>query len=594
MICLVLRDDKWLTIKPEISGEQVITRTGSFIIKYTYTFLRGDIHYTARVIIEGGEDNTVSFRFRGEARSSFMKNRIGICVLHPIHGLAGKDCIVENPEGELLLGKFPDQISPHQPFTDITLMQWNINGSSCRLDFYGDVFETEDQRNWTDASYKTYAPPLRFPYPLEVTKGETQYQKSVLRVVTEDGGKGSPESETNEIRIFPSIKMPLPRIGICRSTRREPLTHNEASILRHAGFDNYRFDILLFNDDWKVNAEASMNEAEAAGCKAEIALFFGNSHLLQAGNFTEWAFDHLSTIEVVHLLHRDHHHTPENIIQELTPIIRKALPDTLISAGTNANFAQLNRNRPVPGEYDLITWSAHPQEHASDNMTLAENLEGQAYAVETARTFSYGKELWVGPVTLQRRFNANNEKYSVNPGADSRMPSLFGACWTAGSIKHLGQSGVKGITYYEAAGERGIFQGDFLPSSGDFQTFEGMIYPVYHIFRFINSHKSSRIIKSISESPEETDALVLSDGRKFRLILVNYTGRPRTIRLEGIRLTLTVRHLDESTFERAVSEHDWLEKTRGRKMSGSKIRLMPYSIILAIGTRECKPGNKPL
>jgi len=33
------------------------------------------------------------------------------------------------------------------------------------ISFEGDVFETEDQRNWTDASFKTYCPPLRLPYP---------------------------------------------------------------------------------------------------------------------------------------------------------------------------------------------------------------------------------------------------------------------------------------------------------------------------------------------------------------------------------------------------------------------------------------------
>ena len=29
----------------------------------------------------------------------------------------------------------------------------------------GDVFEMEDQRNWTDASFKTYCTPLRQPFP---------------------------------------------------------------------------------------------------------------------------------------------------------------------------------------------------------------------------------------------------------------------------------------------------------------------------------------------------------------------------------------------------------------------------------------------
>lgn len=29
----------------------------------------------------------------------------------------------------------------------------------------------EDQRNWTDASYKTFCTPLHLPYPVRVRKG---------------------------------------------------------------------------------------------------------------------------------------------------------------------------------------------------------------------------------------------------------------------------------------------------------------------------------------------------------------------------------------------------------------------------------------
>jgi hypothetical protein len=34
---------------------------------------------------------------------------------------------------------------------------------TCRME--GDTYETEDQRNWTDASYKTYVRPLPCPGP---------------------------------------------------------------------------------------------------------------------------------------------------------------------------------------------------------------------------------------------------------------------------------------------------------------------------------------------------------------------------------------------------------------------------------------------
>ena len=51
---------------------------------------------------------------------------------------------------------------------------------SCRME--GDTFEMEDQRNWTDASYKTYVRPLALPWPYVIAKGETIDQTVTLTV----------------------------------------------------------------------------------------------------------------------------------------------------------------------------------------------------------------------------------------------------------------------------------------------------------------------------------------------------------------------------------------------------------------------------
>ncbi len=40
----------------------------------------------------------------------------------------------------------------------------------------------EDQRNWTDASYKTYSTPLALPFPVEIRAGETVEQTVTLWV----------------------------------------------------------------------------------------------------------------------------------------------------------------------------------------------------------------------------------------------------------------------------------------------------------------------------------------------------------------------------------------------------------------------------
>src|SRR5436189_43618 len=51
-------------------------------------------------------------------------------------------------------------------------------GCAVEVRFDGEVFETEDQRNWTDASFKTYGTPLAQPFPVWIERG-TQIEQSV-------------------------------------------------------------------------------------------------------------------------------------------------------------------------------------------------------------------------------------------------------------------------------------------------------------------------------------------------------------------------------------------------------------------------------
>ncbi len=82
-----------------------------------------------------------------------------------------------------------------------------------------------------------------------------------------------------------------------------------------------------------------------------------------------------------------------------------------------------------------------------------------------------------------------------------------------GSLKYLCEAGVKGITFFEAKGERGIIQGD-MPSRWpeSFNTSAGMIFPVYHLFRYFLSDKSLKVIRSQSSDPLKVDVFA-SVGR---------------------------------------------------------------------------------
>jgi hypothetical protein len=156
MIYSAVRDREWLTIKPEISDEIIEAYEDSFKITYNCRYQSDEIDFLAIYSIEGFADNTLVFSFEGEALNTFEKSRIGFCVLHPAEYFAGKQCIIAHSDGTGETLTFPVYICPDQPFLDISSMKWKYNDIVSSLFFSGDIFETEDQRNWTDDSYKTY------------------------------------------------------------------------------------------------------------------------------------------------------------------------------------------------------------------------------------------------------------------------------------------------------------------------------------------------------------------------------------------------------------------------------------------------------
>ena len=177
MIYSAVRDKEWLTINPQLTEEIIDVQKNSFTIRYKCNYQAGEINFSAVYHIEGKHDNSLIFSFEGETLSTFKKNRIGFCVLHPVEGSSGKGCIIQHSNYQFEALEFPNLINPSQPFYDIRRMKWINNGNTCILDFYGDIFETEDQRNWTDASFKTYCTPLEKPFPVILKKGEKINQK---------------------------------------------------------------------------------------------------------------------------------------------------------------------------------------------------------------------------------------------------------------------------------------------------------------------------------------------------------------------------------------------------------------------------------
>ena len=148
---------------------------GGFRVGYDGRIESGDGVLAFRADIVAENERSLVFTVEFTPETEFRTSRTGFVVLHPVEGVAGEACTITHSDGTVEETAFPDLISPFQPFYDIAAMRHRVAPGvwlTCRFEG-ADPWETEDQRNWTDASYKTYYRPLALPFPYTLAAGET-------------------------------------------------------------------------------------------------------------------------------------------------------------------------------------------------------------------------------------------------------------------------------------------------------------------------------------------------------------------------------------------------------------------------------------
>jgi D-apionolactonase len=573
MIYPAVRDEHWGTLQPEIMDESVNAGENSFHITYNAEYRQNDIFFRTAVEITGTNNSKIIFRMHGEALSTFKKNRIGLCVHHPIDGFAGNDCILMHPGGQNTTGRFPSRISPDAPFLNLVGMRWQMQGrNTFRLEFTGDIFETEDQRNWSDASYKTYSTPVSLPFPLEMKQGSVVDQSVTLVPEGQLFSVGSTHV-SNEVHWQSTEKeIPFPCIGVARSSRPEPLTAIEAGWLRELNFTHYHVSISLGKENWQEDFKKANAEAKALKLPLQVALRLSANEKAELEEFIMLCNDIFPFIEEVMIFKEQEPVTPPGFLEALLPILRDGLHHVKLGVGTREDFVEINRHRPSEPDADFITFSLNPQVHASDPQTLVENIEGQKYIFESLHSFIGDKSIYVGPVRLKPADRDVYHAATDNPPAsmDPRQASLFAAGWTTGTIKVLAESGATAITLFETVGEQGLLFGDHKSLfPGSFDSEQSRVFPVYYLLREVMSMNHGFVIACNCTQPLKSNALLLSHDNTRKLFIVNHTFEQLTTSVPGITGSYTSKILDLSSLKDAAGDPAYFSSLAGtEQMAG--------------------------
>jgi len=583
-----VRDPGWATIPIALRDLVIADRGDSFRIRFSAVHRERGIHFEWQGEIEGGADGSVVFRMDGAARTTFLRNRIGICVLHPIEECSGKPCEVVHTDGVVEPGVFPGLISPHQPFKNIREIRHQVApGLQARVAFAGDVFEMEDQRNWTDLSFKTYSTPLEFPIPAEVRDGTRIEQSVSLRL--EGSPPARPRAKLEKTLSLLSGQFPMPDIGLGVSS---PGLPPDERALKHLGLlrpKHLRVDLRPAAPEMGGRVESATAEAARLGAALEVALFLPPSGA--GGLDPALALLDTCPARIARVLLFDHAGLPASPgdLARVRQALGSRRPAPIVGTGAAGNFADLNRSRPAPSGVDFYCYSANPQVHASDNATIVENLRGLGETVDTARSFSGGRPLVVSPLTIRTRrkpgpADPDGPGGPLPPGADPRQISLFGAGWTACSLGYLASADVRSVTYFETVGWPGVLApSGGVPGMTACGVQPGAVFPLYHVLADFAEHAGGRIVRTRSNDPLSFDGVALACERRLRVIVASWLNEPQTVRIDGVVGRPRVRRLNSGNVVRAMQDPAEFRSAEAPELPGDGSRpavvLEPYEVV---------------
>ena len=548
-IYVAVRDDAWRTVLPELTALEIDSKPDCFAVRLQARHRYGPLDFRWSGVVEGASDGSLSYAMDGEATSAFPYGRIGLCVLHGATDYAGRP-FVARTAGSVTHGVFPVHIAP-QSYCDgyftpaipefESLEVQLADDLYIEFGFQGDLFEIEDQRNWTDASFKTYSTPLRLGYPHQAVAGRRIRQRVAvsLRRGSRQSHPRSRRRRAITIEVAEPAGLALPAIGTAvPAADGGTLSDAALTLVRRLGLAHVRVDVPAM-------CPANASEAEAALMRGAVFARHARSALEVALRVTDGSAP--AAAKLFRLLPPDVPLARVLVLDESADVtsaaaaaavrrgLREANLSTPVGWGTPLWFAEINREHPDPSVLDFIGYGISPQLHLFDDSSLMETLAVQGETVRKARAIAGGKPVIVGPVVLMPSAGgAAFPGYRADDGVDPRQDSLFCAAWTLGSLKQLALAGASAVTYFEALGPRGLMAATAAGGSPGSRSIAARPYPVHRVLVEAGRMSGGEILHTESSQPQAADALASAGRGKLRLAIANFGPLRREISIRNL------------------------------------------------------------
>ena len=595
-IAFLVRDENWGTYAPQVDGLEVEESAESFVVSYRAVCAdpRQRLVYEAR--ISGSSDGSLAFEAVATPETDFVTNRAGFVILHPA-GLAGQKLRVSHVDGREEEIRFPQEISPSQPVFDIRALSHEVAlglWATCRME--GDAFEMEDQRNWTDASYKTYVRPLALPWGYTLAKGSRHEQTVRLSFAGRLEGDGKEKGTDVRITLGGNLATNMPDLGVAL-----PAEEAQAALAAAAALRTLNPHLLVCNVDTRdgrglaeLEAYRKVGEAVSAGIVLEIIIpderdaAASLAPVAEAVRRARLRLESVVVSSAADLKSWQPGATrPEKpTAEEILGAARAAFPGVKLGGGMLSTFTELNRKRPKGEPFDYVTHTTCSIVHAADDRSVMETLETLPAIIASTRAMIGDKAHRIGPSAIAARSNPYGKGLAGNPqnqrvcltDRDPRQRGLFNAAWTLGYVAACALGGVEAVAIGTATGPLGSIYRRANNTQPYFDSIEGSpVYPAFHLIAGLARGRGRRLVEARVSRPGSAVALAWSDGDRTVLWLANLTSEPLRVQIEGLSdKAQRVSVIDAAGFEQAVRKSDALDAL-GRPLAGAELTLDSYA-----------------
>lgn len=577
-ILFLVRTPGWGTPPATISGLDITDTATGFTITYDAHFGPVGAGVAVAISITGDAKGSLHAGAKICAEVPFETNRSGFVILHPLDGFAGTKVHVDHASAPAQDRTISLDISPGQPVMDMRAITHRpTQGLEVKTAFAGDIFEMEDHRNWTDASFKTYNRPIGLPYPYLLSPDQP-IEQSITVTVQDDGADTLPQSAIKVPDIagqrMPRFALPLDTVAYAAHALEfadQMAGLSPASLL-------LRVDLSADLGDEDYNCVAQLIEKTGADLELQVIVSTPDTtgmeddlralseKLSEAGIAVSRiaAFAKIDEQSFQPGQDRPAHPSETALADALTRFFPKASK----IGGTPAFFTEFNRKRPAPSLWEGMTFATSPVVHAADDASVMETLQSLPHVLSSATALSGGLPISVGPVGIGMRLNpyagapAENDALAREEMAarDPRQRGLFAAAWTVGYLTRIAPFAIDQFAFGAPTGPFGLISSaqDYARPYWDDRD-AGALYPLYHVARWIAAAAGAQVLRA--DTNDNVACLIWQTEAGRSALIANLSPERRDVPSTGLSNPIGV-FLDASSLADPLQDPTPLETAK--------------------------------